>query len=117
MACLAEYQAGDSESTSDCRSAHAGYPLSPRKARGASAREREACSSRSAGLILALCIAAGILALCLLCGHFLPLPSTTRPAPRALELDLSSIVASSPPRRLLDYSEVASASWGSISVI
>ena len=105
-ACLADFWAGGSESTSDCEGSHAGFPLSPRKARGASARQRNARRSLSAWLMLALCMAAGLFMLCLLCGHFLPLLSTSRPAASAPELDLSTLVASSPPRRLLDYTEV-----------
>ncbi|CAK0786484.1 hypothetical protein CVIRNUC_009697 [Coccomyxa viridis] len=88
-------------------SASMGFPLSPRKARGASAKQRSARRSLSAWLMLALCVAAGLFALCLLCGHDLPLLSTSRPAASAPELDLSSLVASSPPRRLLDYTEEA----------
>ena len=105
-ACLAAHRAEGSESTSDCQGSHAGFPLSPRKARGASAKQRSARRSLSAWLMLALCVAAGLFALCLLCGHDLPLLSTSRPAASAPELDLSSLVASSPPRRLLDYTEV-----------
>ena len=117
MACLADCRAEGSESTADCEGSHAGYPLSPRKARGASARQRSARRSLSAWLMLALCMAAGLLTLCLLCGHFLPLLSTSPPAARAPELDLSTLVASSPPRRLLDYTEVSWRQQGSVSKI
>ena len=102
--------AADSEHTPDCEVSRAGYPLSPRKARGAAARERRARGSRGAWLMLALCMAAGLLTLCLLGGRFLPLLSTSPPAASAPEVDFSSLVASSPPRRLLDYTEVGGAS-------
>ena len=106
-ACLADYRAEGSESTIDCKGSHAGFPLSPKKARGAFARQRNARRSLSAWLMLALCMAAGLFTLCLLCGHFLPLLSTSPPAASAPDLDLSSLVASSSPRRLLDYTEVS----------
>lgn len=88
----------------------AGFPTSPRVAsRTLQAKERRARRSSRTKFILGLGIAAGLVALCMLSSYFLPMLSSSHPASPMSSVSPIGLWASSPPRRLLDYSEVGPA--------
>ena len=79
--------------------------MSPRIPRALQAREIKARSSRRTRLILGLCIAAGLLALCIISVCFAPLLHSLAP-----HISISNVAAPwamGTPRRLLDFEEVS----------
>ena len=75
-------------------------PVSPRIAQIQTGKDRIVRMTPRAKRILGLCIAAGLFALCMLSGYFLPLLSGSHMP------NISREITSAPPRRLLDFTEV-----------